>query len=274
MKITVHLREGPNKTNMRSECIIPGLEAAGHKVKVMGRGDYEKDSDLVIQTGFGASRALQEQIEANKPYLIMEAPFWRDFYPVHTCSSWNYNGLAGGAYAPEPPEEPRPAPELLPMVEDVSRTLIIGQKPTDHSLRGTDHVQWILDKKKEYPEADFRPHPLMVPAGTLAPFRDVLMAYDQIITFTSTSASEALVAGRQVQADHPGNLAYGVTDREKWHHATSWRHAPHSEMHELVPHILSGYEEARARAEQGLFEIPRGRVDGQAVCQRYYNAGL
>ena len=181
MKIAVALRDGPNLTNPRSECLIGPLEAEGHEVKRIGRGEVVKGADLLIQTGFAGSRALKSMIDQRLPYIIMEAPFWRDYYDVHASSSWGYNGLAGGAWAPSPPDEERPKPELKPMKAGTGPTIIIGQKPTDHSLRGSDHVKWILDVRSEVPEADFRPHPLMWGAKHLSKAVKYAPTTDQIL---------------------------------------------------------------------------------------------
>lgn len=274
MKIAVALRSGPNQTNVRSECIISALKAEGHDVRIMDRAEVVKGADLLIQTGFAPSNALVSQIDQRMPYIIMEAPFWRDYYDVHGASSWGYNGLAGGAWAPSPPDEARPKPELQPIKAGTGPTIIIGQKPTDHSLRGSNHVEWIRNVRAEIPEADFRPHPLMVSPDSLEPIDEVLKRYVRVVTFTSTVGCEALVAGCQVRADHPTSLAYGV-DRERrcgWHHSLSWRQSTHDRFGELIPYILSGYEEARDRADRGLVEIPRAKVNGSAVCDAYYSA--
>lgn len=271
MRITVALRSGPNLTNPRSECLIPALEEAGHTVTVIERGEVVKGADLFIQTGFAASNALRSQIDQRLPYLIMEAPFWRDYYDVHASSSWGYNGLAGGAFAPSPPDEERPKPELKPMKAGTGPTIIIGQKPTDHSLRGSDHVQWIIDTRNQIPEAAFRPHPLMVPPDTLEPIEAIFERYDRVVTYTSTVGCEALVAGCKVRADHRYNLAWGVGEgcRESWHHDLSWRQSTHDRMSEIVPHILSGYDEARERAATGLIEYPRNKVRNTAIDAAY-----
>ena len=273
MKIVAALREGANKTNARTEAIINALELHGHPVQRIGRHEAPQNADLLIQTGFAPSNALKGQIDANMPYLIMEASPFREL-DVHTHSSWGYNGLANGAYRPQAPDQPRWHPTLQELPEDASGTLIIGQKPTDHSLRGTDHVQWILDAKVHHPTADFRPHPLMVVHGTLRPIGEVLREYKHVITFTSTVGVDAMVAGCQVHAKHHGSFAYDIDSRERRAHDLSWVHSSHSEFYDLIPHILSGYDEARSRAECGDIERPRGRVDGQAICERYYRAGL
>ena len=270
MKVSVHLRSGPNLTNWRSECLANALEPYCTVVR-RDRSEGIEDADLMIQTGFARSVALLDAIDKGIPYLIAEAPFWRDFYPVDKAISWGYNGLAGGAWAPPPPEEESPKPELLPMKAHDEPVLIIGQKPTDHSLRGTDHVQWILDRRREIPGADFRPHPLMVKPGTLEPLDTCLRKYGRVVTFTSTVGAEALVYGCHSQPWHRGSIAYGVTDRERWHHELSWRQAyADSISPSMVENILSGLDEARDRAIQGLVERPRDRVDGRSVEQRYY----
>jgi hypothetical protein len=270
MRFVAALRSGPNLTNVRTEALVEGLKAHGHDVELIGREEIVKGADLLIQTGFAASNALRSQIDQQKPYLIMEAPFWRSFYPVQKCSSWNYNGLAGGAFAPETPSEPRNKPNLHEPRVGLGGTLIIGQKPTDHSLRGSDHVSWIIRCRNQIPEADFRPHPLMVPAGTLGPIEDDFEKYGTFVTYTSTVGVEALVAGCKVRADHRGSLAYEVTDREQWHHDLSYRQAPNSEFGVLVPHILSGYDEARERARCGDVEHPREKVRSEAIQKAYY----
>lgn len=272
MKIVAALRGGPNLTNVRTETLVEALKAHGYDVQLIGRGEVVKGADLLIQTGFAASNALKSQIEQRKPYLIMEAPFWRAFYQTPNASSWNYNGLAGGAFQHEPPSEPREKPELLPLRGDQGGTIIVGQKPTDHSLRGSDHVRWIMDRMREFPEATFRPHPLMVPQDGLEPVEDLFERYGYWVTYSSTVGCEALVAGCRVRADCEGSLAYGVApdDRERWHHALSWRQARHGQFYPLVPYILEGYDEARSLAENGAQEVPRAKVQDKVIQANYY----
>lgn len=248
----------------------------GYDVRKVGRHEGV-NCDLLIQTGFASSVALRSQIEARKPYIIMEAPFFRDstIYGTLTASSWGYNGLAGGAWRPTPPDLPRPSPRLLDAVVEGSKELIIGQKPTDHSLRGTDHVDWILNKRLLLPEADFRPHPLMVPHGTLQPIADVLRSYRKVHIYTSTVGVDAMVAGCEVYADSDKALCGVANDtrtREAILHDLSWGQEDHANYDTLGPYIFSGYDEARVRAEAGKVERPRGRVDGQAISERYNRA--
>jgi len=272
MKVVVGLRPQPNKTNMRSEALGTALEGAGHSVRYALRGDLVKGVDLYIQTGFAASRALESAIEAQIPYIIMEASPFRDL-DINEYSSWGYNGLQGGAWRPSVPQEERPKPDLQP--EHGGGQVIIGQKPTDHSLRGSDHVEWICAKRLALPEADFRPHPLMVMEGTQEPIAVALQRYGEVFTYSSTVGVDAVVAGCKAYADSEQSLLrYYRGDREEFLHELSWFQALHSEYSSLVPYIVSGYEEAHARMAQGQIEHPREKVDGAAVCEQYYRTRL
>lgn len=270
MRIAVHLRGGPNSTNIRSECIARGFEALGHSVAFYSRGE-PSFSDLYVQTGFNASAGLRNQIDKGLPYLIMEAGPFRSWTDIQRVSSFGFNGLAGGATRPAPPSRSRFYPLVEPMKTE-GGILIIGQKPTDHSLRGSDHVQWILDKAEEYPEATFRHHPLMhAGKGTLA---SLLKEARKVVTYTSTSAVEAAVAGCEVQVDGHGSWwsPQEGEEREETLHRLSWAAFNHSEYEnpEIAQYVLQGYDEAFERARQGQVEIPREKVNGKAVCERYY----
>lgn len=272
MKVVVGLREGPNKTNMRSEALIQGLKRANQGVKRQGREQSVKEADLYVQTGFAPSTGLKSAIELQIPYIIMEAPVFRDF-GLDDYSSWGYNGLMGGAWRPQAPETAREKPTL--QERHGGPQLIIGQKPTDHSLRGSDHVEWIRAKREALPEADFRPHPLMVPPGTLEPIHEVLKDYGEVYTYSSTVGVDALIAGCEVHAESDGSLLRAYTgSREEFIHELSWWQAHHTSYGALIDYILSGYDEARERAKQGLMEHPREKIDGAAACRRYYQLGL
>jgi hypothetical protein len=263
MKIAVHLRDGHNRTNIRSESFAEGAKALGHEVVLMSRGDPSPDADLVVQTAFNASAALRSAVEHRQPYLIMEASPFRTMHSLEAYSSYGYNGLAGGAYRPKAPDDLRPCPSQAP-AQTVGKTLIIGQKPTDHSLRGSDHVAWIEEKLAEYPEAILRHHPLMVP--TEDTIEEALQNVSKLITYTSTTAVDGRFAGCEVVIDGKGSWGELST------HDASWAVFSHQELltERAVQHILTGYEEARELAQQGLVEIPRGKLDGQAISERYH----
>jgi hypothetical protein len=237
------------------------------------RAEDANGADLVIQTGFGRSAALMSAINSGIPYLIMEAPVFRDVYDLSLASNFTFNGLQGGGTRPEPEDEPRKAPRLEPERNDGS-TIIMAQKPMDNSLRGSDHIAWLLEKMDEYPEAELRHHPLMVPPGYNEPIAAALSKCKRAITYTSTAAVDSIIAGCETICDHPANEAYGYTDRRELIHKLSWSTFTHDEYgtDDIAAYVLKGYEEAEANAQRGLQEIPREKVDGAAICRRYYRA--
>jgi hypothetical protein len=131
--------------------------------------------------------------------------------------------------------------------------------PADHAMRDTDHDAWIQAKLDEYPDAEFRPHPKMVPPGSLEPLQDVFDRTLMAITYNSNVGHEALVEGCRSYPEHYGSLAYDYADRETWLHEVSWTFGHHSELasRRFGQHILSGFEEAREHARNGVVERPR-----------------
>jgi hypothetical protein len=272
MRVAIHLKPHKTTVNERSACLGRLLEARGHKVTWTTR-DFVVPTDLTIQTCFAPSVALKSAIEHQIPFLVMEAPYFRTFYDKNHSAAWGYNGLAGGSWRPDPPIEARPKPELQPM-RDEGKTLIIGQKPTDISLRGSDHIQWLLDRFDEFPEADFRPHPLMIyPRETFPSIEEALVGYKQVITYNSTVGVDATIAGCEVRVDGPCSLApkAGVS-REEWIHDLSWSMADYTDFEALVDNILSGYEEARERMRSGLHELAQVKPNGRAIQEQYHKS--
>jgi hypothetical protein len=276
MLIAIALRGGENTTDHRLLSLELGLLSLhGVSVRRISREEtLPTNTDLFVQTAFGASTSLRDAIKKKVPYLIMEAPSFRGFFldgGAEQASTFTYNGVqAGGTRPRDIPDEERPHPELLQSTgED---TLILGQKPNDHSLRGADHVAWIKEKLIEYPEAEFRHNPIMVPKGYNRPLADALADCGRTISYTSTAAVDSVFAGCETIAEHPASEAYGVYDRELWAHALSWYNFTHSEQTtaRVAGWILSGYEEAEANAKAGNVERPRDKVSRPNEDTRYY----
>lgn len=267
LNVSVHLRkDGKAPSDPLVMAVAGGLAGAGCKVDY--RTKYctpDERTDLVVIYGFQKKNALIWALENEMPFLIIEAPHYRLGLGNVRALSFGYGGLGGGGFHPAPPTEERPKPKLKPMKSQDGPTAVIGQKPTDHSLRGTDHNAWIEKQLRQNPGAEFRPHPNMVQGG-LEPTEEFLERIHNAITFSSTLGAEALVAGVNVTADHYGSVAYRATrgeiSREEWLHWLSWTHGEVSEFRsqKMARHILSGYDEAKHRAEIGLQEWPREKV--------------
>jgi len=242
-------------------------------VKHVGRDAIFED-DLLVQAGFHATPALRQCIAMRRPYIIVEEPLWRpnpEFSMV--SASFGYNGLTGGDWHPKAPPHERPHPLLMPMKDFGDGSIVVyGQKPNDHSLRGDDHVAWIKRMRAELPDAEFRHHPLMS-AKVQEPLDDVLDRSYMAVTYSSTVGAEALIAGLISHPHCQQSTAYRITDREQWIHDLSWHNFTLEEFAtpKVAKYILSGFQEAWDRAERGLQEHPRGRVNKQAIMMRYYS---
>lgn len=272
MEISIHLKADGTLTNARVMSLATGLSYLPHTVRLRPREETPGKVDLIIQTGFASSECLREAIGRRIPYLIMEGPIFRDMYDKGTVSDFTYNGLQAGGTRPAPKSEPRPHPEILPMHTEGS-TLILGQKPTDMSLRGQDHIQWIKDKRHEYPDAEFRHNPIMVPAGYYEPIKEALVGVARTISYTSTASVESVFSGCETICEHPANEAYSVNgDREEWAHRLSWMQFTHEELEDpdVAAYILTGYDEALENTRQGKVETPRPKVLGSALMSAYY----
>jgi len=274
MKVTVLLRPNDGITNDRCRAVGEGL-ASRCKVNYSTRSDWlQEQPDLLVQAGFHATLPLREQLEQRRPFLIIEEPLWRpnpEFSQV--AASFGYNGLTGGDWHPPSPEHERPHPLLMPMkgMGD-GACVVFGQKPNDHSLRGSDHVAWLKAKLAAFPEAEFRHHPLMC-AHTQEPLDDVLDRSSVAITYSSTVGAEALIAGCVSNPNCRQSTAYNVTDREQWIHDLSWHNFTLEEFAtpKVAKYILSGFQEAWARCQNDNVERPRGRVNKQEIMMRYYS---
>jgi hypothetical protein len=259
LRVSLHLRPPGNKTNFRSECIAEGLRQAGAIVTVRSREQSPAwHADLVLQSGLAGTPALQWALDRGVPYLIAELPSYRHVGDMDV--SYGYGGLMGGAFHTPAPSEELWKPTLKPMKTD-GPTIIVGQKPNDHSLRGHDHDKWLQEKLIQFPNAEFRAHPLMVPSDALyEPVRDVLARAGRLVTYTSSMGNEGLIEGCAVNCS-PYCQAYDVKNREEWLHKLSWHNFPFdaAATAKIGKHVLKGYEVARIRADQGQQEIPRAK---------------
>jgi len=86
--------------------------------------------------------------------------------------------------------------------------LVLGQKPGDSALNGTDHVQWLRDRFDEYDNVFYRPHPkngyefdaseVREQEGTL---QEAFDGARLVVCYNSTAGFAALLAGIPVICD-------------------------------------------------------------------------
>ncbi len=106
------------------------------------------------------------------------------------------------------------------------------------------------------------------------PLSSVLDRCRRAITYTSTVGAEALIAGCISNPEGEGSVAFGIDrwSRAQWLHDLSWKQFRHEEYKDknIAGWIMSGYDEARERAKDGLLEHPREKLDRNIDCLRYY----
>ncbi len=130
--------------------------------------------------------------------------------------------------------------ELSPWRTGGNYALICGQHPGDSCAPTTEMTKKIADEvQRVYLEYRFRPHPLI--ANTMRPLRDALADARVCVTWNSTSAIEAVIAGVPTIALDRGSMAWDVTshavsdelfrgDRSQWAYNLAYRQFTHDEL--------------------------------------------
>jgi len=261
MKVAAYMRPNESRTNER---IAHFGEALGAEITYR---DNPINCDLAITAGFQIHPGMTAAMEQGVPIIVLETPVWH-FGDKHASYTWAYNGLHGGGWTPPVPDYERYTPHLHPWRDwEEGEITIFGQVHKDKALRGSDHAAWILSVQSALPKATYRPHPITInkfAEDQLEPFDEVMARTTLAITYTSTTGSECVIAGIPTIAVHPGSLAYEVAshtlteapktpDRWDWIRKLAFRHFWTQEPVD-TEYVLSGYDEARARAENGEYD--------------------
>lgn len=255
MRIAAYLRGNASRTNER---VTHFGDALGARLSTRER---PIECDLAIQAGFQISPAMEDAMERGIPIIILENPVWH-FGDKPASYVWGYNGLNGGSWAPPTPVwGSRYHPTLQPWKHIHSQdTVIFGQMEGDKSLRGGDIYAWIENMQQVYPYAEVREHPNMldrVEKEAQEPFQSVMNRCSHAITFSSTTGAEAVIQGIVTEVYHNGSWAWpvrgGMCDRDQWIHDLSYRHWTTDKPVD-VDWILSGYDEALAKAQRGEYD--------------------
>lgn len=222
-------------------------------------------ADLVIQWGFKQTVGLMSAIAFGIPYVIIDLGYWGNRYKNFSVS---FNGFHGTS-ARDDLVSGR-SPRARPRVQDWrsgkgENVLVVGQMPNDQSLRGQDIDAWMGRTAPAAAQAFGkpvikRPHPKMLNPWepSLPPIADALKDAYCCVTWTSTAALDAVVAGVPTVAMHKGNIAYPVCahdftlrtpdGREEWLHELSWRQwdfTSPAELDRLAEYIKSIYPQLR-----------------------------
>ncbi|KEZ77344.1 capsule polysaccharide biosynthesis protein [Salinisphaera hydrothermalis C41B8] len=230
-----------------------GFKKHGIKTR-LHRPGAPLDADVHVFWGWHEP-AMFERLRANGQHaLIIERGFLQ---PRREWASLAFDGLnRRGRYAGPADDGQRFARyfghQLAPwQAHSSDRVLLIGQVPGDISLDGIDVAQWAADRAARLTALDkhvvYRPHPLKpTPCPPEAALSDCdlateLAAAGQVVTYSSTTGVESVLAGVPVVVEGPGSMAWPMAshaieaplvrpDRQAWCCDLAWKQWQHSEL--------------------------------------------
>jgi hypothetical protein len=233
-----------------------GLSRHGWRVSLQG---HPGACDLLVLWGVRNQLAIKAQKCAGGEACILERGYVGDRFSWTSVSfGGQLNGRATfrGPFHDGSRWERHHAHLLKPWREKRGGyALLIGQVPGDMSLAGVDIHAWYRRAAAELRSAGwdvrFRPHPVAVQRGYSSAMQDVptigrdlasaLEAAGLVVTFSSNTAVESVLAGVPTIACDQGSMAHPVTshtvgdpivmpDRTAWAHALAWKQWRMDEM--------------------------------------------
>lgn len=190
------------------------------------------ECDIAVVWSWNNPAIIKQQKQSGGRVLVMEAGYVGD--RLQTCSL-GFDGLNGKAKFPKAPNSDRwnklYPDELSPWKEDGEYILLMGQMPGDMSIKGLVDIEgWYAESAEAVKDIDddivcFRPHPLAVERGykindvpgTITinrPLDSALRDARACVTYNSSSAVEAVLAGVPTWSCDEGSMAYGVTGHD------------------------------------------------------------
>ena len=205
------------------------------------------DADVAVIWSWKQPRVINRQREAAKHVLVLERGFLQ---PRNQWVSLSWDGFNGRGSFPGAADggarwDRHFGHMLKPWRETVGgNALLIGQVPGDAALFGQDIVAWTQDFSARLLglgfQVTFRPHPLSpipCPPGAILSVNSLatdLATAGFVVTYNSTTAVEAILAGVPAVVMDAGSVAYPMAshgleeplrypDRTAWCHDLAWR---------------------------------------------------
>lgn len=224
------------------KALAKGIAACGHQV-VVGKYNQVADSDVSVMWSW----KQPELINSNTDLLVLERGF---IQPRNNWVSLSWNGFNGRGIFPGAVDNGERFNKyflhhLKPWKKAKGKNaLLIGQVPGDASLEGTDIIEWLEETTRTLIDLRynvfFRPHPeatIQAPKGTQLLGGNLQYAFskvDCVVTFCSTTAVEAILAGIpsiimsdcSVASQMGSKLLdepFRYPDRTQWCHDLAWR---------------------------------------------------
>lgn len=182
----------------------------------------------------------RQALENKKKCLITERAYLGDRFQWHALGFNDLNGYADFCNEDVEPDrwQDHWQSQMQPWDASGDYALLIGQVPGDASLRGVNQYDWakeLVPKLKEkYGKVVYRPHPNDKRNRTLAGaytdkglLAESMRGAKVVVTFSSNTGVDAIMAGKPVIAYNQGSMVYEVAshhiddelimpDREDW----------------------------------------------------------
>jgi hypothetical protein len=211
-----------------------------------GRRNKTSDADMAVMWSWKQKRLIEHMQATGRHLLVIERGF---IQPRNEWFSLTLDGFNGrGKFAPAGDKgerfERHFSHHLKPWIDGGEYALVIGQVPRDSALHGADIVAWARQKTEELLRAGqrvvYRPHPLTFtpcPEGaelSTGSLKEDFAKASCVVTFNSTTAVEAVLAGIPTVISDIGSVAYPMAsheigeplrrpDRTAWCHDLAWR---------------------------------------------------
>lgn len=249
MKVSFHLVKHAEHQRLWGAALRRGMERHGIKTTA-GRYDSVSNCDLAVVWTWRQLRLIKEMWDSGRHVLVMERGHLQ---PRREWLSLGFDGLAGrGLYARPADNGERFEQHYGAMLkpwghQGGSHLLLVGQVPGDAALHGLDMEKWAQqvtdDALSRGYSVIYRPHPKVImrdrfcPVGALyspRPLEVDLAEALSVVTWSSTTAVEAVLAGIPVVAMDEGSMAWPIAghnldqldrrhDRFEWCNEMAWK---------------------------------------------------
>lgn len=229
-----------------SNSLREGMRRHGTKSYVGGKLKYTK-ADVAVVWSWKRPAIIKDMLSSGRHVVVMERGFIQPRFEWCSLTVDGFNGRGLCAPANDQGErwERLFSHHLKPWrTGGGNYALLIGQVPQDAALQGNDIVGWAQQTADKLAALGhrvlYRPHPLCTtpcPRGaelSTGTLEEDLANADRVVTFNSTTAVEAILAGIPTVIHDAGSPAYPMAshnvaeplvrpDRTKWCHDMAWR---------------------------------------------------
>lgn len=238
MRVAVYFPSNNVEHQQTLMAFVQGVREVGDECLTFMLEDfdgYTYDTAVIYGVGKGAVKysAYREHVRRvyeshGKRALVLEKGYIaRDKY---YAAGWDHiNGRATFLNVNKPADrwlelntplsDPCPNPE--------GHILLVGQVPWDASVEKLDHAGWLFNAAQVLRAHSrrrilFRPHPLSANAIASVPYAqtvqgelsDALSGAWAVVTHSSNTGVEALIAGKHVWAGDKGSMVWSIANRE------------------------------------------------------------